>query len=86
VLVKLHFRIDGGDAGVALSGYVPERGMVLDLENTLVAGHARVVVLWTQGTFSAKGFPTPGGMRIGPVYVHVRRVPDDYAPPDSLRP
>jgi hypothetical protein len=75
--VELRFRIDGVDAGEAVSGYVPHKGMTVQLENLIlgVAPGLYEVVQEPHGMFGSRGSRVPGRMRAGPVYVDVAPVP-----------
>lgn len=77
MLVELRFRIDGVEAGEAMSGYVPHKGMTVQLESLLLGADPGLyqVTREPHGIFTTRGARNPGAMRAGAVYVDVAPVP-----------
>ena len=75
MLVDLRFMDGGGEVGQCNAGCVPAEGSTVDLEGVLIGGRVTYTVARVQHSYAGKGMRTASGMRQGPVYVHLTRVP-----------
>lgn len=92
MLVELRFVVGDSEVGDAQWGYVPPVGMELTLENVVLGGGARFLVVGHAGTGVGTGVVSPSKLRQGPVYVLLEalhaRGPElrPQLPPKRLRP